>query len=88
MSQSTGPTSADASFAEVKQAAQELLARASGPEIAESDLFPHGINRIAVAVKAGQIEMSIEISGPDHSHEDVDDDWLEEDFNGHVGAEE
>jgi hypothetical protein len=83
MSETHASIPASATLAEVKAAALDLLARASGPDLAETDLFPYGITRIAVSVKALGVEVALEISGPDHSHdEDEDDDWLEEDVDG------
>ena len=72
---------------EVKAAAESLLDRAASPELAASFLFPYGINRVAISVKSGDAEVSIELSGPDESDEDDDDFdedddelWLDEDF--------
>lgn len=71
----------------VKAAAESLLDRAASPELAASFLFPYGINRVAISVKSGDAEVSIELSGPDESNEDDDFDdedddelWLDEDF--------
>ena len=71
----------------VKAAAESLLDRAASPELAASFLFPYGINKVAISVKSGDAEVSIELSGPEGSDEDdefdEDDDdelWLDEDF--------
>ena len=71
----------------VKAAAESLLDRAAGPELAASFLFPYGINKVSVEVKHGDAEVKIELSGPDRAGEDdddFDDDedelWLDEDF--------
>jgi hypothetical protein len=72
----------------VKAAAESLLDRAASPELAASFLFPYGINKVAISVKSGDAEVSIELSGPEGSDEDDDDFdeddedelWLDEDF--------
>lgn len=62
---------------EVKAVAAELLRQAGGPEVMESPLFPYGVNRIAIRVRAGEIEVSMELSGPDHRHAE-EEEWLSE----------
>lgn len=68
-----------ATFSEVKAAAEDLLRQAAGPDITESDVFPYGVSRIAVSVRAGAIEIALEVSGPDHAHGGEEEAWLEED---------
>jgi hypothetical protein len=78
---------AQTSLEDVKAAAESLLDRAASPELAASFLFPYGINKVAISVKSGDAEVSIELSGPDGSDDDSDFDdedddelWLDEDF--------
>lgn len=66
-------------LAEVKAAADDLIGRAARADVQDSDLFPYGVNRIAVSVRLGEIEVSVEISGPDHSHDPKEEEWLPED---------
>lgn len=72
---------AGASLNEVKQAVAELLGLLSSPDLAASDLFPHGVNQISLHVRAGELAVSLEMSGPDHSHphEEEGEEWLEDD---------
>ncbi len=71
----------EASLADVKAAARELVQTAAESSVVAPDLFPYGVNRVAVTVKSGSIEVSLEISGPDHSHESEEDMWLEAEPN-------
>jgi hypothetical protein len=68
-------------LAEVKSTVDDLLIRAAGSNITESGLFPHGVTHVSVRVAVGEIEISVEISGPDHSHPFPLEDghWPEED---------
>lgn len=66
-------------LAEVKAAAEDLVRQAAGADITESDVFPYGVSRIAVSVRAGDIEIALEISGPDHGHGHEEEAWIEED---------
>ena len=67
-------------IAEVKAAAEDVLRFAAGQELAESDLFPYGVNRISLQIRAGDVELNLEISGPDHAHdhehEEDAEDWM------------
>jgi hypothetical protein len=88
MSESNAGSASPASLAEVKAAAEDLLARATGPDIADSELFPYGVNRVVISVSAGDIDIHVEISGPDHAHEiDDEGEWLE-DVNGAFDGED
>jgi len=84
MKDTNGESSERQLLADVRAAADELLARIAGPDIADSDLFPYGINRVTVNVRAGDVEVNVEVEGPDHSHggEEDDEEWLTEDMNG------
>ena len=68
------------SLQEVHAVARDLLRQAAGQEIAESDLFPYGVNHVSVTVRAGEIEVSLDMAGPDHAHEDDEFGWPEEDL--------
>ena len=70
-----------ATLGEVKAAAEDLLIRAASPEVMGSDLFPYGVSRLEVFVKAGDISVSLQMSGPDHPHAHEDEEmWdFEED---------
>lgn len=72
---------ASATLGEVQTAAEELLVRAASPEVMGSDLFPYGVSRLEVFVKAGDISVSLQMSGPDHPHQHADEEeWeLDED---------
>jgi hypothetical protein len=70
-----------AAMTDLQSAARELLGFLTGPELAESDLFPYGVTHVAISVKVGEAELQLEVSGPDHPHEhehdhDDEDDWL------------
>jgi hypothetical protein len=56
----------------VQAAARDLLRQAAATDLYQSALFPHGVNQLSLTVRAGDIEVSLELSGPDHSH-DVED---------------
>jgi hypothetical protein len=89
MSKSEDQFGAGATLAEVRAAAEELLLRAAGADVSESDLFPYGVNQIAIHVKAADIEVSLEISGPDHGHEEEEawaEDGIEDLFDGDENA--
>jgi len=66
-----------ASLSEVKAAAEELLVRAASPEVLGTELFPYGLTRLEVFVKAGDITVSLEMAGPEvgHSHGDEEEEW-------------
>jgi hypothetical protein len=72
-----------ATLAEVRATAEALLARLSGPEMEETDLFPHGLTRVSVQVRAGEVEIALEVEGPEHAQdedeEEDEDDWDLED---------
>jgi hypothetical protein len=74
--------SSNGAVTDLKSAAQELLRFLAGPEMAESELFPYGVNAIAITVKNGDAEIHLEIGGPDHAHHDHDEDddegWFSE----------
>lgn len=68
-----------ASLGDLKAAAAELLQLLVSPEITESDLFPYGVTHVAISVRVGEAEVSLDVSGPDnpHTHDhDEDDDWI------------
>ena len=78
--------SSPATLAQVQAAARDLLRQAAATDMYQSALFPHGVNQLSLTVRAGDIEVSLELAGPDHSHEvedleiDPDDlDWEEDD---------
>jgi hypothetical protein len=71
-------TSTDAGA--LRMAAQDLLRFLTGPELAESDLFPYGITRISFTMRAGDAELQLEVEGPDHPHDHDHDDEDEEDW--------
>ena len=76
MSKSNGPSEPRTAINELKSAAEDLLRFAAGVDLAESDLFPYGVNRISLQIKAGDAELNLEISGPDHAHgHDDPDEW-------------
>jgi len=65
--------------AELKTAAQDLLRFLAGEEMSQSELFPYGVNAIAITVKSGDAEIHLEVGGPDHPHHDEDDEeWFDE----------
>lgn len=71
-----------ATLAEVKAAAEELLARVAGTDLTDTDLFPHGITRLNVHLKAGEVEVQLELEGPERGHDhDHEDEW-EDDVDG------
>jgi hypothetical protein len=80
MSKENGPN--DRTVADLKSAAQDLLRFLAGPEMSESELFPYGVNAIAITVKNGDAEVRLEIGGPDHAHHDHDEEddegWFSE----------
>lgn len=69
----------ESGVAELKEAAAELLQLLAAPDIADSDLFPYGVNHVAITVKQGDSEITLEVSGPQnphfHDHEE-EDDWV------------
>lgn len=69
----------ESGITELKTAAAELLQLLTAPDITESDLFPYGVNHVAITVKQGDAEITLEVSGPQnphvHEHED-EDDWM------------
>jgi hypothetical protein len=71
---------------EVRTTAEELLQELCGPTITDSPLFPYGINRVEVRVKAGDIEIRLEASGPDQG--DDEDDWMASDVEDLFDEEE
>ncbi|MFN3649369.1 MAG: hypothetical protein ACK47B_07280 [Armatimonadota bacterium] len=75
----TGKSDQPATIQDVKNAADEVLARLSGPELTASGLFPFGITQIAISVKAGDAEINVQIAGPDHAHGD-EGEWFEEEM--------
>lgn len=71
----------DQVVAELKTAAQDLLRFLAGDEMSQSELFPYGVNAIAITVKSGDAEIHLEVGGPDHAHHDHDEDdeeWFDE----------
>jgi hypothetical protein len=75
------------SLREVRTTAEELLQELSGPTITDSPLFPYGISRVRVRVKAGDIEIRLEVSGPEHG-DGEDDDWMGSDVEDLFDEEE
>jgi hypothetical protein len=65
---------------QLQRAAAELLQYLVSPEISESDLFPFGVNSVAITVRDGDAEISLEVMGPPnphiHDHDHDDDDWM------------
>jgi len=61
-----------ATLSEVKAVAEELLEQIAGQDLTETDLFPYGVNRMAVRVRAGECSIEIEMEGPDHPHTQED----------------
>jgi len=80
MSEHNGHAPGSVTLVEVRSAAEELLACA-GSQLRESGLFPYGINYVAVSVKAAGIEVSVEVSGPEHGPEEDEDEWPGEDLD-------
>ena len=63
---------------QVKAAASEMLQEASASEL--TSRLTHGANRVSVCVRAGDVEVTVEVSGPGHSHdEDEGAEWDDED---------
>ncbi|MGV3723786.1 MAG: hypothetical protein ACO1SX_23050 [Actinomycetota bacterium] len=63
----------------LKSAAAELLQLLVTPDITESDLFPFGVNHVAITVRQGDAEISLEVSGPQNPHvhdHDDEDEWM------------
>ena len=71
-----------AAITDLQAAARELLGFLTGPELADSDLFPYGVTHVALSVKVGDAEVQLEVSGPDHPH-DHDHDHDEDDDGDH-----
>ena len=65
---------------EVQAVARDLLRHAASQEMAESDLFPYGVNHVSVTVRAGDVEISMHMAGPDHAHGDEEMDWPQDDL--------
>ncbi len=78
MSKDNGQTDPATLLEEVRATAEELLLRACSPGIQESGLFPYGINRLSIQVRAGEAEVSLEISGPEQAQQS-DEDWDDDD---------
>jgi hypothetical protein len=75
MSRENESNAPQASLAEVKSAAEDLLTKIARADLTETDLFPHGITQVSVTVKAGSLEVSVAMSGPDHAHAHADEEW-------------
>ena len=45
-----------------------------------SMLFPYGVNHVSVTVRAGDVEISMHMAGPDHAHGDEEMDWPQDDL--------
>jgi hypothetical protein len=68
-------------LSEVKTVADEVLQRICRPEFL-ANVFAYGVNRIALSVKSGESEVALEISGPDHAHDEdewTENGWMDED---------
>jgi hypothetical protein len=82
MSESNGQGGTGVPLNEVKAAAEDLLLRIADPEAPLADLFPDGVSHLAVTVKAGDVEVTVEIRGIEHSHVSEDEEgWLDDDMD-------
>ena len=72
----------DHPIADLKSAAEDLLRFLAGQEMSQSELFPYGVNAIAITVRNGDAEIHLEVGGPDHAHHDHEED--DEEWYGDV----
>ncbi len=75
-------SASNGSITAVREAAEELLMKASTPGLRESGLFPGGITRIAISVRSGDAEITVDVEGPpapDVAEFDPDELWDEDD---------
>ncbi len=81
MSVNNGQPASGNSLSDVKNAAEDLLGKIATADLDNTDLFPYGINRVSVVVRAGDAEVQVEISGPDHAHpHDEVEEWSDDDL--------